>query len=194
MSRERGKKVNSWRGTPSSHGGESSPAFAHMRRSSTNSTSSRRSSTGSYYNRRDSYQNRYNKRTPPVSPFPSQDQQQEQQIQQQQQQQQQHEDNMFSVTSLIDSLPRVTETISIPIASVGCVMGPQGSIMKELRRQSGALIVLQQRSDMRPDQLRRGLTLTGTIEQITLAKRLIAQCVSKDVRDVETTRAFISTR
>ena len=60
-------------------------------------------------------------------------------------------------------------------------MGPQGSIMKELRRQSGALIVLQQRSEMRPDAIRRGLTLTGTIEQITLAKRLIAQCVSNDV-------------
>jgi hypothetical protein len=60
-------------------------------------------------------------------------------------------------------------------------MGPQGKIMKELRRQSGALIVLQQRSDMRPDQLRRGLTLTGTVEQIALAKRLIANCVSKDV-------------
>ena len=109
----------------------------------------------------------------------------DQQQEQQQEQQQQLEDTTFSVTSLIDSLPRVTETISIPVASVGCVMGPQGSIMKELRRQSGALIVLQQRSEMRPDQLRRGLTLTGTIEQITLAKRLIAQCVSKDVRRVD---------
>ena len=85
------------------------------------------------------------------------------------------------MTSLMDSLPRIKDTISIPVASVGCVMGPQGSIMKELRRQSGALIVLQQRSEMRPDAIRRGLTLTGTIEQITLAKRLIAQCVSNDV-------------
>ena len=155
--RKKRTTTNSWRGnTPLTNSQISSPAFAHMRRSS--STASRRSSAGStYHNRRDSYR-------PPVSPFPTQE-----------------EEGGISVTSLMDSLPRIKDTISIPIASVGCVMGPQGSIMKELRRQSGALIVLQQRSEMRPDAIRRGLTLTGTIEQITLAKRLIAQCVSNDV-------------
>ena len=139
---QRKKRTTSWRGTPSTQGQTSSPAFAHMRRSS--STTSRRSSAGSQYhsNRRDSYQSR-----PPVSPFP---------------QIAEEEGGGISVTSLMDSLPRIKDTISIPVASVGCVMGPQGSIMKELRRQSGALIVLQQRSEMRPDAIRRGLTLTGT--------------------------------
>ena len=79
------------------------------------------------------------------------------------------------------SSARFVETISIPLASVGCVMGPRGSIMKQLRGQSGALIVLEQRDQMRHDQHRRHVTIKGTPAQIATAKILIAERVSRDV-------------
>eukprot|EP00939_MAST-03C_sp_MAST-3C-sp1_P001947 g1947.t1 len=53
--------------------------------------------------------------------------------------------------------------------------------MKQLRGQSGALIVLEQRDQMRHDQHRRHVTIKGTPAQIATAKILIAERVSRDV-------------
>jgi hypothetical protein len=70
--------------------------------------------------------------------------------------------------------------MSVPIASVGSIMGPGGSIMRELREKSQCLIVLQQKSDMQPGQRRREVYLSGDKLQIVAARKLLGICVARD--------------
>merc|ERR1740117_2773350 len=58
-----------------------------------------------------------------------------------------------------------------PIQHVGSIIGKGGMVIRELIGQSGAKIQLQQKEDLLPGTIERGVTVSGTPQQVDLAMR-----------------------
>ena len=69
--------------------------------------------------------------------------------------------------------------VAIPTVCSGCVLGKGGSIIKELRAQSGTNISLADPDNSTPNE--RVVTITGTPSAIALAFTLIREAVEKYV-------------
>ena len=69
--------------------------------------------------------------------------------------------------------------VAIPTVCSGCVLGKGGSIIKELRAQSGSNISLADPESSAPNE--RVVTITGTPSAIATAFTLIREAVEKYV-------------
>jgi len=65
--------------------------------------------------------------------------------------------------------------MTCPIQHVGSIIGKGGSVIRELIGQSGAKIQLQQKEDLLPGAIERGITVSGTAQQVDLAMRLLQE-------------------
>lgn len=70
-------------------------------------------------------------------------------------------------------------TMSVPLSSVGSIIGKGGGVIKKLMEEAGCNIKLQQKEEMRPDQTDREVYITGTPHQIDHATRLVKQIVDQ---------------
>lgn len=71
-----------------------------------------------------------------------------------------------------------SQTITVPISSIGSIIGRGGSVIRGLIEQSGANIKIQQKEDMRPGAVEREISLMGSPSNIETARRLIMDIVA----------------
>ncbi|XP_078517286.1 poly(rC)-binding protein 4 [Lissotriton helveticus] len=78
------------------------------------------------------------------------------------------------VSALESSAPTTSQEFLIPNDCIGCVIGRQGSKIREIRQMSGALIRIGSQEEGAAERL---VTITGTANSITVAQYLITACL-----------------
>lgn len=78
------------------------------------------------------------------------------------------------VSALESSAPTTSQEFLIPNDCIGCVIGRQGSKIREIRQMSGALIRIGSQEEGATERL---VTITGTANSITVAQYLITACL-----------------
>lgn len=72
-----------------------------------------------------------------------------------------------------------SKQIMVPNRCSSSLIGRGGTIITQLKNDSGAKIQMQQKDEMAPDARERGMTITGTPAQIAKAEELIMEIVNK---------------
>ncbi|XP_069500121.1 poly(rC)-binding protein 4 isoform X1 [Ambystoma mexicanum] len=78
------------------------------------------------------------------------------------------------VSALESSAPTTSQEFLIPNDCIGCVIGRQGSKIREIRQMSGALIRIGTQEEGSTERL---VTISGTANSITVAQYLITACL-----------------
>ncbi|XP_069062848.1 poly(rC)-binding protein 4 isoform X2 [Pleurodeles waltl] len=78
------------------------------------------------------------------------------------------------ISALETSAPTTSQEFLIPNDCIGCVIGRQGSKIREIRQMSGALIRIGSQEEGSTERL---VTITGTANSITVAQYLITACL-----------------
>merc|ERR1719253_12758 len=78
--------------------------------------------------------------------------------------------------AIAPQMPAITsQYMTCPIQHVGSIIGKGGTVIRELIAQSGAKIQLQQKEDLLPGAIERGVTVSGTAQQVDTACRLLQE-------------------
>ena len=83
-----------------------------------------------------------------------------------------------------------TETLQCPMTHIGGLIGKGGSVINQLRSQSGCRITIR---DQRPGTMHRDVVVSGTRQQVTIGKALVAarmQMVSQEVGGMQQQQQF----